>query len=91
MTTTKSKKYNNLSGAEVVGLGLAAMAVFVVVFFGAIAVLAVAVMLLWNAVVTDIWNVPELGFWSAMGLMLLTRLMLTPFSFTSVTGSKKDD
>jgi hypothetical protein len=33
-------------------------------------------MLLWNAVIPLLWaTAPELGFWAAMGLMLLCNLL----------------
>ena len=46
------------------------------------------VMLLWNAVVPLIWaTAPELGFWAAMGLMLLCNILFG--SVVRVSSGKK--
>lgn len=37
------------------------------------------VMLLWNATVTVIFGLTEIGFWRAVGVMLLCNLLFTPF------------
>lgn len=39
--------------------------------------LAVFVMLLWNAVVPDVFAVPAINFWQAVGLTLLTKLLVS--------------
>lgn len=37
------------------------------------------VMLLWNATVAVIFGLTEIGFWMAVGVMLLCNLLFTPF------------
>jgi hypothetical protein len=51
--------------------GLAALAA-VVAF---VAVLAFAVMLLWNSLVPGLFHGPPLQFWQALGLLLLSRIL----------------
>lgn len=44
--------------------------------FGGLCLDAWIVMLLWNAVIPLLWaTAPTLGFWAAMGLMLLCHLL----------------
>ena len=44
--------------------------------FGFLCLEAWFVMLLWNAVIPLLWvAAPELGFWAAMGLMLLCNIL----------------
>ncbi len=39
-------------------------------------VLGLAVMLLWNALVPDLFGGPVIGYWQAVGLLLLSHLLL---------------
>ena len=48
------------------GLGIA---VVVAVVFGAV------VMLCWNAIIPEIFNLPPIGFWQAVALLVLARLL----------------
>ncbi len=48
-----------------------------------VAVLAVPVMLLWNAVATEVFNLNRIGYFQSCGLFLLARLLF------STTGYKK--
>lgn len=49
-------------------IGVCAIIVYVVV---CAVVMALPVMLLWNLVMPDIFNVPVIDFWHALGLSLL--------------------
>jgi hypothetical protein len=50
------------------------MAVLVVVI-AVLALLAFAVMLLWNSLVPGLFHGPSLQFWQALGLLLLSRIL----------------
>ena len=41
----------------------------------AVALLSVIVMLIWNAVITVIFNLPFISFWQAAGLLILTKIL----------------
>ena len=51
------------------------------IFLIFVAVLGVAVMLLWNALIPDLFSGPELGYWQAVGILLLSHILLrgTPY------------
>jgi hypothetical protein len=49
-------------------LGIAAAAVFALVF-------GVLVMLLWNWLMPLIFNLPEIGYWQAFGIVILVKLV----------------
>ena len=51
--------------------GLAALAAVVAL----VAVFALAVMLLWNSLVPELFHGPPLQFWQALGLLLLSRIL----------------
>jgi hypothetical protein len=38
-----------------------------------------AVMLLWNWLLPGLFHVPEIGYWQAMGLLVLSRILLGGF------------
>jgi hypothetical protein len=59
------------------GFGLALIAVI-----GA----ALPVMLLWNVVVPDLFGLPSISFWQALGLSMLSALL---FKSSSSSGSSK--
>ena len=40
-----------------------------------VAVLSLAVMLLWNSLVPELFHGPPLQFWQALGLLLLSRIL----------------
>jgi ABC-type microcin C transport system permease subunit YejE len=46
---------------------------------GAVAVFGTAVMLLWNALLPDIFGIATINYWQALGLLLLMRLLLSGF------------
>ena len=52
---------------------LAVMGVVAIAVFGSI------VMLLWNWLVPRLFGGPEVGFWQALGLLLLSRILLGGF------------
>lgn len=56
-----------LIGWIVVGLGIAAALALV---------LGVAVMLLWNWLMPELFGLPEIRYWQAVGLLLLSHLLL---------------
>jgi hypothetical protein len=41
------------------------------------AVLGFAVMLLWNALIPDLFKGPQLAFWQAVGLLVLSHILLS--------------
>lgn len=47
---------------------------FIPLIFVAIALFAYITMLLWNALLPEIFNLPVIGFWQAAGLLILSRL-----------------
>lgn len=57
------------------------VAVHLVFFVAVIAVLGVLVMLLWNALLPELFNGPTLDYWQAVGVLLLSHILLrgTPF------------
>ena len=69
------------------GAWIFAIILILAIAFGFLCLEAWLVMLLWNAVIPLIWvTAPELGFWAAMGLMLLCNLL---FGATVRVGSGK--
>ena len=65
------------------GSWLLCIVLVLAIVFGLLCLEAWFVMLLWNAVIPLLWaTAPELGFWVAMGLLLLCHLL-----FGSVVGS----
>ena len=46
---------------------------------GAIALFSWIVMLLWNGVVTDVFNVKAITFWQAAGLLILSKILFSSF------------
>lgn len=64
-----------------------AIVLILALIFALLCLEAWLVMLLWNAVIPLLWaTAPELGFWAAMGLMLLCHLL---FGSTVRVGSGK--
>ena len=53
----------------------------------AVVLTAFPVMWLWNAVIPDIFNLPEITFWQAAGLNWLCSFLFRPYISTN---SKKD-
>ena len=59
--------------------------------FGVLGVAAVfgftlVVMLLWNALVPELFNGPELGYWQTLGLLVLSKIL-----FSGIGGGSKGD
>jgi hypothetical protein len=46
---------------------------------GAIALFTWIVMLLWNGVVTEVFNVKAINFWQAAGLLILSKILFSSF------------
>ena len=57
------------------------VAINVFFFVTLIAILGVLVMLLWNTLVPQLFNGPTLSYWQAVGVLLLSHILLrgTPF------------
>lgn len=55
--------------AKLVVIGIVAIAVFGLIF-----------MLLWNWLVPVLFNGPVIDFWQALGLLILSKMLLIPFS-----------
>jgi hypothetical protein len=70
------------SVAEFVGIGV----VFAVVVHVVGVLIAIPVMLLWNALMPDIFGLPTIGFWQALGLSILSSLL---FKSSSTSSSSK--
>lgn len=51
--------------------------IFPLILFG----LSYAVMWLWNAILPEVVHAGELGYWQAMGLLVLSRLLFGGFGF----------
>jgi hypothetical protein len=49
------------------------VALFVVI---AVAAVGAAVMLLWNALLPELFGLPAIGFWQATGLLVLSRILI---------------
>ena len=56
-------------------------AVNLVILLSLVAVLGVVVMLLWNALVPELFGGPTLNYWQAAGVLLLSHILLrgTPY------------
>ncbi len=52
---------------------------FVVLAPAFVAVLSLVVMLLWNALVPSLFSGPVIGFWQAVGLLVLCRILFGGF------------
>jgi hypothetical protein len=53
---------------------------FVALAVGGVFLLGLIVMFLWNAVVPDIFSGPVISYWQAIGLLLLSHLLLRGWS-----------
>jgi len=53
--------------------GFIALAIVGVIVFGSI------VMLLWNALMPEIFHLPIINFWQALGLLLLAKILFSGF------------
>jgi hypothetical protein len=49
------------------------------IVIGVVALLSAAVMLLWNGVVTDIFNVKRISYMQAVGLFILCKILFSSF------------
>lgn len=50
---------------------------WIVTIAAVIALVGLAVMLLWNRIMAGIFGLPALGFWDAIGLYILVRLLFS--------------
>jgi hypothetical protein len=49
---------------------------FLLMFVAALAIFGWATMFLWNALLTTLFNLPVIDFWQALGLLVLSRLLV---------------
>ena len=61
-------------------------ALFVPIFIGGVFLFTWILQLLWNNVLTDVVNVKSIGFWQAMGVFALAKIL---FGFNSGWGGKR--
>jgi Ca2+/H+ antiporter, TMEM165/GDT1 family len=59
-------RYGKHRGARIFGI--------IILGIGAIFLVTYLVMLLWNAIVPDIFNVGTIGYWQTMGLLVLAKI-----------------
>jgi hypothetical protein len=59
-----------------IGLIISGLLLVIIALFGVALILAVPVMWLWNWVIVDIFQLPEIGYWKAFGLYLLSGLLV---------------
>lgn len=64
--------------------GIIFLVIIGVVGFGII------VMLLWNALMPDIFHLPVISFWQALGLLLLAKILFSGFRGGGPRGRMKD-
>ena len=74
----KYKRYKLYKFVTYAALFVAALTVAALVF-------GWLIMLLWNATITEIFNVAEISFWQGIGLYILAKLF---FGFGSISGGK---
>lgn len=69
------------------GAWVLAIVLILALIFGLLCLESLFVMLLWNAVIPLIWaTAPELGFWTAMGLLVLCNIL---FGGMKISSGKK--
>jgi hypothetical protein len=51
----------------------------VVIFLTVLAVFAVLAMFLWNSLLSDIFGLPALNYWQALGVLALSRILFSGF------------
>jgi len=76
-------KSNKTTFASAAGMVFSAIALFAIVG----AFVSWIFMLLWNSVAVTMFELPEITFWKAWGLLLLINLVTS--SFKSVTSNSK--
>ena len=60
------------SVSEMIGMAVGVMVIFVAAVMFIAVLLTLPTMWLWNALMPDIFGLMEIGFWQAMGLMMLS-------------------
>lgn len=63
-----------------VGLIIGGLLLVVIALFGVALILAFPVMWLWNWVIVDIFQLPEIGYWKAFGLYLIFGVLFNNVS-----------
>jgi len=64
------------------------IAVYAVVFVLVLFLLGFVTMALWNWLMPDIFGLPSIGYWQAVGLMLLCRLLFGGFGASGRRGER---
>jgi len=62
----KTHKGLKITGFVIIGIGFVALVIFVV-------------MALWNWLVPDLFNGPEITYWQSAGILLLSKIIFTGF------------
>lgn len=65
-----------------IGLIIGGLLLVVIALFGVALILAFPVMWLWNSIIVDIFQLPEIGYWKAFGIYLLCGLLFNNVSST---------
>jgi hypothetical protein len=55
--------------------------IFILIPIAFVFALSGAIMLLWNLLLPDLFQLPEISYWQAMGLFALSRLLFGRFGF----------
>jgi hypothetical protein len=63
---------------------------FIVLAIAGVFVFGIIVMLLWNALMPDIFHLPIISFWQALGLLLLAKIFFSGFRGGGPRGRMKD-
>lgn len=61
------------------GLWIRKVAGFILLAIAGILVFGSIVMLLWNALMPELFHLPVITFWQALGLLLLTKILFSGF------------
>lgn len=64
--------------------GIVCLVILGIAAFGSV------VMLLWNALMPDIFHLPAISFWQALGLLVLTKVLFSGFRGGGPRGRMKD-
>jgi hypothetical protein len=62
---------------------------FVVMGIAFVAIFTYAVMLLWNALVPELFNGPVINYWQTMGIFLLSKILFTGMGSNHKDGSSR--
>jgi hypothetical protein len=63
---------------------------FIIIAFVGVLVVSTIVRLLWNALMPDLFHLPLISFWQALGLLLLAKILFGGFRGPSSRGPWKE-